>query len=309
MNEIKTVAGAVPTILNPDLFNRWIAFVDAKPQTVATYTRSIKQFAEYLQQKQITTPTRETVMSYRDDLLKDHKPTTAQNYMAAVRMFFRWTASEGLYPNISDHVKGVTLDREHKRDYLTANQSSILLKGIDTSTLIGKRDYAIIALMVTTGLRTVSIARANIEDLRTAGDCTALFYQGKGHNERAIYVKVAPPVEEAIREYLRARGKTSDSDPLFVSTSNNNNGKRLTTTSISAIAKHHLQDIGINDSRHTAHSLRHTAATLNLINGATVEETQQLLDHSNINTTMIYSHALERARNNSEQRIASAIFG
>ena len=55
--------------------------------------------------------------------------------------------------------------------------------------------------------------------------------------------------------------------------------------------------------------MRHAAATLNLLNGGTVEETRQLLGHTNINTTLIYSHALERAKKNSEERIAKAIFG
>ena len=83
----------------------------------------------------------------------------------------------------------------------------------------------------------------------------------------------------------------------------------MTTRSISRLVKDHLVDAGMDSDRLTAHSLRHTAATLNLLNGGSVEETQQLLDHRNINTTLIYSHALERAKNNSENRIAKAIFG
>ena len=83
----------------------------------------------------------------------------------------------------------------------------------------------------------------------------------------------------------------------------------MTTRSISRVAKESLIDIGLDSDRLTAHSFRHTAATLNLLNGGTVEETQQLLGHKNINTTLIYSHALERAKNNSEKRIAKAIFG
>lgn len=66
---------------------------------------------------------------------------------------------------------------------------------------------------------------------------------------------------------------------------------------------------GLRSSRLTGHSLRHTAATLNLLYGGSVEETMQLLGHSNVNTTLIYSHALERAANNSEERIAKAILG
>ena len=82
----------------------------------------------------------------------------------------------------------------------------------------------------------------------------------------------------------------------------------MTTRSIRRIVKGNLVNAGYNSDRLTAHSMRHTAATLNLLNGGTLEETQQLLRHQNISTTMIYSHALERAGNRSEERIASGLF-
>lgn len=295
--------------LTDDLLYRWASYIDAAPKTVETYTKAIRQFSLFLHENGITQPTREDILSYRDSLKKDHKPTTVQGYLTAVKLFFQWTAQEGIYPNIAERVKGAKLDREHKKDYLTSKQTAKLLSAIDRSTLKGLRDYAMLSLMVTTGLRTISIIRANIGDIKTAGDDMALFYQGKGHEERADYVKLAEPVEEAIRAYLAARGETDAKKPLFSSIAHRNGGERMTTRSISRVAKEHLINIGLDSERLTAHSLRHTAATLNLLNGATVEETQQLLGHSNINTTLIYSHALERAKNNSEHRIAKAIFG
>jgi site-specific recombinase XerD len=84
---------------------------------------------------------------------------------------------------------------------------------------------------------------------------------------------------------------------------------RLTARSISRMIKNRLKDAGYDDSRLTAHSLRHTCATLNLLGGGSLEETQQLLRHKDISTTQAYSHALTRAKNNSESRVASAIFG
>lgn len=72
--------------------------------------------------------------------------------------------------------------------------------------------------------------------------------------------------------------------------------------------KTRLKQSGFNSERLTAHSLRHTAGTLNLLNGGTLEETQQLLRHNNINTTMIYLHHLEQANNQSEERITNSIF-
>ena len=298
--------------LNEEVFKRWTAYIDASPKTVETYSKAIKQFFIYLQNSGITQPQREDIVAYREYLSQDHKPTTVQSYLAAVKLFFQWTESEKgrcHYPNIAERVQGAKLDTEHKKDYLTTKQANKFLGAIDRSTLKGKRDYAMLSLMITTGLRTISVINANVEDVRTVGDATALFYKGKGRNEKAIYVKLAEPVEDAIRDYLKARGRADGKEPLFTSIANRNSGERMTTRSISRVAKEHLIEAGLESDRLTAHSLRHTAATLNLLNGGTVEETQQLLDHKNINTTLIYSHALERAKNNSEQRIAKAIFG
>lgn len=294
---------------NTELFVRWTSYIDAKPRTVETYTKAIKQFFVYMSENGIRNPQREDIVAYRDFLKLEHKPTTVQSYLAAVKLFFQWTEREGLYPNVADRVKGAKLDTEHKKDYLTTKQVNKLLNGIDRSTLKGLRDYAMLSLMVTTGLRTISIVRANIGDIRTAGDDTALYYQGKGHEEKADYVKLAEPVEDAIRAYLKARGETDPKAALFCSIAHRNSGERMTTKSVSRVCKEALIAVGLESDRLTAHSLRHTAATLNLMNGATVEETKQLLGHQNINTTLIYSHALERAKNNSEKRIAKAIFG
>ena len=311
MNELLAIEQSPLVIreISEEVFNSWTSFIDASPRTVETYSKAIKQFFIYLQGKGIKQPQREDIVAYREYLSKDHKPTTVQSYLAAVKLFFQWAEQEKIYPNIAQRVKGAKLDTEHKKDYLTKKQVSKLLKAIDRSTLKGKRDYAMLSLMVTTGLRTVSIINANVEDIRAAGDATALYYKGKGHQEKATYVKLAEPVEEAIRDYLKARGRADGKEPLFTSTAHRNNGGRMTTRSISRVAKESLIDIGLDSDRLTAHSFRHTAATLNLLNGGTVEETQQLLDHKNINTTLIYSHALERAKNNSEKRIAKAIFG
>ena len=311
MNELLAIEQSPLVIreISEEVFNSWTSFIDASPRTVETYSKAIKQFFIYLQGKGIKQPQREDIVAYREYLSKDHKPTTVQSYLAAVKLFFQWAEQEKIYPNIAQRVKGAKLDTEHKKDYLTKKQVSKLLKSIDRSTLKGKRDYAMLSLMVTTGLRTVSIINANVEDIRAAGDATALYYKGKGHQEKATYVKLAEPVEEAIRDYLKARGRADGKEPLFTSTAHRNNGGRMTTRSISRVAKESLIDIGLDSDRLTAHSFRHTAATLNLLNGGTVEETQQLLDHKNINTTLIYSHALERAKNNSEKRIAKAIFG
>ena len=299
---------ATGQIISGDLFSRWVSYVDASPKTVATYTRAIRRFSSYLESRGVTQPCREDVIAYRDHLRLDHKPTTVQAYIEAVKLFFTWTAQEGIYPNVADHVKGAKLDTEHKKDPLTVTQVRRVLDGVDLTTRKGLRDYAMLSLMATTGLRTISIIRANIGDLRTVGDTAVLFHQGKGHEEKSDYVKLAPEVEDCVTEYLQQRGESDPDAPLFGAISNRNSGGRMTTRSVSRVVKDRLVSSGMDSDRLTAHSLRHTAATLMLVNGASITETQQILGHKNINTTMIYSHALDRAKNNGELRAAGAIF-
>ena len=294
--------------LNELLLVRWESYIDVAPKSKETYRKAIKQFLVYIHENATSQPTRETVIEWRDSLKADHKPTTIQTYLTAVKLFFRWLEQEGIYKNVADHVKGVKVSTGHKKDYLTSKQSHKVLASIDTDTLKGLRDYAIVGLMLTTGVRTIEVTRADIADLRTVGDTTVLFVQGKGKDEKADYVKLAPQVEDAIRAYITARGATEESEPLFTSTSRNNYGERMTTRSIRAIAKNSMVEAGFNSDRLTAHSMRHTAGTLAPLNGASTREVQQLLRHSNINTTMIYAHELDREKNNSELKVANAIF-
>lgn len=294
--------------ITDNVFESWTSFLDVKPSTIETYKKSIRQFSAFLSSNNISSPKREDILNYKKSLIENRKPTTVNNYLMAVKQFFKWTEINGIYPNIAVNIKGVKLDRGFKKDCLTLKQVRKILKSIDTSNIKGLRDYAIILLMVTTGLRTFEIMGANIEDFRNLGDCTVLYIQSKGREGKNTYVKVSEPVEEAIRKYLSERGALNDKEPLFTSTAKRNEGERLTTRSIRGIVKEIFINSNLNSNRLTAHSLRHTTATLNLLNGGTPEETMQLLRHSNLNTTLIYSHNLKRAKNNSEIRISNAIF-
>ena len=295
-------------IVTSDLYTRFIAYLDASPKTVQTYSRAIRQFVKYTAERGITQPTRDDVLAFREALKEGHKPTTVQSYITAVRLFFQWTAQEGLYPDIAQHVKGAKLTKDHKKDYLTSSQIKNVLGDMERDTVQGRRDYAIFTLMVTGGLRDIEVHRANVEDLRTLGDSTVLYLQGKGREERTEYVKVPAEVEKAIRATLADRKDVTGSQPLFISLSNNSKGGRISTRSISGIVKACLVRAGYESDRLTAHSLRHTAVTLSLLGGNSLQEVQQFARHSNISTTQIYAHNLDRAQNKCENTIASAIF-
>ena len=287
---------------------RFIEHLETSPKTVATYTRAIRQFIKYLAERGIAQPTKEDLRAFKKDLKEEHAPATVQNYIVAVRRFFQWTEEEEIYPNIAKNLKSGSVDKGHKKDYLTSKQVKAVLSGINQDTPQGRRDYAIFALMVTGGLRDIEVHRANLEDLRTLGDSTVLYIQGKGREEKKEYIKVPAEVERAIRASLADRTDLEAKAPLFISLSNNSKGKRISTRSISGIIKEALKRAGYDSDRLTAHSLRHTAVTLSLLGGNSLQEVQQFARHRNISTTQIYAHNLDRAKNKCESTIASAIF-
>lgn len=301
------ISEAAQGAFNAGLYSRFIEYLDASEKTIQTYTRALKQFFAFLQRQGITAPTVDTIRAYKKELTASVKPATVQAYIFVVRKFFSWTETEGLYPNVAGQIKGAKIDREPKKDYLTSSQVKAVLSEVDRSTIQGKRDYAILALMVTCGLRDIEVSRANKEDLRTVGNNTALFIQGKGHTEKADFVIIPEATEAAIREYLSARSDASEA--LFTSLSNNSKGQRMTTRSISGVCKEAMKAAGYNSERLTAHSLRHTAVTLALIaNGGNIQEAQQFARHANISTTQIYAHNLEKQNNTCSRLVASEIF-
>ena len=293
-----------------DLFQQFIIFIDATPNTIRTYRGSLKQWFLYLRQNQIGHPDSETVRQYRQELQNSgKKPTTVKNYIIAVKRFFEWTEEAGFYPNIAKYVKSGHLSKNFKKDYLTSSQAKKILDEIDRSTLKGKRDYAMLVTMLTMGLRTIEVTRANIEDIRTKGNTTVLYIQGKGHDEKDDLIRMPQHVESAIRDYLSVRQTKDLSEPLFISTSNHNANGRMTTRSIRRIVKQAFIAAGFDSPRLTAHSTRHTAATLSLLNGATLQQTQELLRHRNIGTTEIYAHNIDATINPAATDVEEAIFG
>jgi integrase/recombinase XerD len=295
--------------LSPDLYTNFLSFLDVKEKTVDTYRKALKRLFHYFMENRITRPIRSDLIAFRDELKATCKASTVKTYLTATRLFFRWLEQEGIYKNIADKIKGAKVEHGHKKDALTVEQVKDVIdtfKESDDST--AKRDYAIFVLMVTCGLRTIEVVRADIEDLRTLGNKTVLYVQGKGKDEKSEYVIITREVEKAIRSYLATRKDVSDKAPLFSSTSNNSKGKRLSTRTVSGLVKDSLVKTGLNSSRLTAHSLRHTAVTLSLLGGSTLQEARQFARHSNIATTEIYAHNLERIANPCEGIVSSSIF-
>ena len=289
---------------NDRLFERWILFSQVNPKSAETYQKSIKILADYFAERKISLPTRDDFLNYREFLKKKYSVATANLAITAARLFFTFLHVEGyIKNNPAEHLKGFKEVKGHKKEALAADDAKDILQTFSGEKLNDLRDKAIFALMVTAGLRTIEVSRANVEDLFCRGKKYFLYVQGKGHEEKDAVVKVPPQVFSLIQTYLSKRGKVEGNSPLFGSSRG-----RLLSTSVSRIVKKAMRRAGFDSSKLTAHSLRHTAATNALRNGATLRQVQQMLRHSNIAVTEIYLHELDRMDNNAEDLAAKNLF-
>lgn len=293
--ELTTIQTAVTAQVIKDLTSRWLAELDVSEDTKVTYRVSMGKFAAWLDQEWPREITSAVMRRWRDSL--QGKPATINRHLSAVRSFFTWLVELGLLAtNPAAGIRGARrrgTSKSHRRDELTRREVQAVLDTCDPDTLTGARDRALLALMAYTGVRAVEIHRADVGDLRTKDDRLVLWVQGKGRQEKDEFVVLPALAEEAVRGWLSLRpGKVMD--PLFVSLSNRNRGKRMSRAAIRAMVKSRYTEAGVVGEQKTTHSLRHSAISNAIRHGATPPRVQAMARHSNINTTLIYYHETER---------------
>ena len=313
MNELKRCANQqaiTASDINGAIIGMFVNSLDVRETSRKTYTKGLNYFVTYLNREGIDTPTRSDILAYKDYLTRTYTASTASTYLTAVRKFYSYLNAETGVANVAAGIKNPKTSRTgHLKDALTVEQARDMMQAVDADTVKGKRDLAIIELMTLTGLRTIEVIRADVEDVRSIDGAPVLYVQGKGRDAKDEYVKLPQTVINALQSYLDARDELKpvrDNQPLFTSASNRNALGRLTTRSISRICKETMKDAGINSKRLTAHSLRHTAVTFALKAGANIRDVQQMARHSNVATTERYAHDLRRL-NNSAEDMAEAL--
>ena len=287
----------------PEL-SQYLASLDVAPTTTESYARKTSAFIDWIRSQGIDQPTAGTILQYKRDLIdRGLSPYTVAVYLSAVRRFFSWTESEGIYPDISRQIKAPKTRRGHNRDPLPLAHVQRLLAAPKDD-----REAALLSLLFTTGLRTIEVIRADVADLRRRGDREVLYVQGKGRTSKDEFVVLPEVTAEALRRYIFNRGALSPTDPLIAGAGNRNHGGRITTRQLRRIISDAFHRQGIGGPTISAHSTRHTAVTLALTAGASIQEAQAMARHANIATTMIYSHNLDRLKAGTEDRIAGAIY-
>ncbi|MBE7646693.1 tyrosine-type recombinase/integrase [Tenacibaculum finnmarkense] len=278
------------------LVDGFIENQDIKQSSKKLYRRTLKQYFKWVTAKNylLSEIARPQIIEYKENLLSAGMSNlTVGSYMTSVRRFYEWTEANKYYPNIAKGIKTPKRKSQFKKQPLLPIQATDLLNYYKDKNL---RNYAIINLLLRTGLRTIEVIRANIEDIIFKGSQRVLLVHGKGRDEKDNFVILTDKTYKPIETYLNTRGNVKKSAPLFTSTSNNSKGNRLTTRTISYIAKEGLKEIGLDSKNFTAHSLRHTTAINILKAGGSIEMAQFTLRHTNPATTQIYTATLNEER-------------
>lgn len=254
------------------------------------YKKELRIFFDWVVStgRQIQQLTRADIIAFKDSLLQTHSNLTIASYLVSIRRFYEWAEGCKLYPNIAKGIKSPKRKNAYLKEHLRETQISDFLHHFEGNV----RDYAIVNLLLRTGIRTIELVRANIDDITYKGGQRILKIWGKGHDERDSFVVLTDKAFSPVKAYLETRKTATLKEPLFVSTSNRNNGGRLTTKTISTMCKEGLRAIGLDAHEYTAHSLRHTTAVMLLKNG-TIQDVQSVLRHQSPTTSQIYTKSVE----------------
>lgn len=225
-------------------------------------------------------------LSYLDDEKNDN-PTTRSRKISAIKSFYNYLYQEieVIDNNITVKLKNPKISKRQPV-YLTLEETERLLNVINTekNDFLRARDMAIVFTFLTTGMRLSELVSINVSDIEN--DHFTII--GKGNKERTIYL--TENALKVIHYYLRIRKDYLEDlyiDALFISTRK----KRISNRAVQATIEKYLRKAGFDTSIYSTHKLRHTAATLMYKYGnVDIRALKDILGHTNISTTQIYTH-------------------
>ncbi len=285
-------------------------------KTMKGYMIDIKMFFGVTDERNITlemirSVTPEIAVMWRDALIRgdgENKPlaaNTVNKKLAALYAFYAYLSRPDLqgYTGVMYNPFSSELCQRFKpspirRRVLTGDELRLLLSSIETESFKGLRDYILIRLMSVTGLRNQEIRELSTDNIIFNHGKYALRFTGKGNKEREALIPCG--TFEMIEKLLKKKriSLCMHDKKLFTKTPFANNS--IESKTLNNIIKNRARNAGLkNPDEITPHSFRHTFATLELMEGAQLEEVSKRLGHESPVTTRIYSH-MDCVYNNKE---------
>ncbi len=268
------------------------------PKTAENYRFYLERFVEFTGDIPVGDITAEVVRKYRLWLNRhrndhgDELATITQSYhLIALRGFLGYLSKRDIASLSPEKIELPKVSRKQVT-FLHYDEVKRLIEQIDITSEQGLRDRAIIELFFSSGLRVSELVNLNRDHINTKR--REFMVRGKGQKDRPIFI--SQTTADWVERYLDARQDTLA--PLFISYSRNveastsGDFRRLTARSIQRMVNKYARLAGI--TKHVSpHTMRHSFATDLLMNGADLRSVQNMLGHSNISTTQIYTHVTD----------------
>ena len=273
-----------------DAFENYLQFLRFEKgltnQTIQDYKDDFAQFLKYYPSKvdlDDLTSSDLNEFSY-DQAINGKSSATITRRIATIKNFFLFLESENLKSDLLNTE--ISLPNKEKKlpEVLSEEEVIELLKTPDKHTDLGKRDYALLEVLYSCGLRVSEAEKLQLNQINTQEKIVKVV--GKGKKERIIPIR--DEALNAIKDYIynvRSEKRIVDKNYVFL----NRSGKKLTRQVIYSLVIKYAKYAGIEKKIHP-HTLRHSFATHLLDNGADLRVVQELLGHTNIGTTQLYTH-------------------
>lgn len=264
----------------------------ASVNTVASYMRDIRQYASYIdsfEDCRLESADRDCICRYTQHLLNHGKSAaTISRTVASLKSLYAFAVSEGLCQ--SNPVFQIPTVKAEKKlpQILTGREVELLLEQPKCVDLKGYRDKAMLETLYATGMRVSEMIALNVADVSIAGS----FIKCEGNGKFRI-IPLYPAAVRALSVYINEiRPKMvsgPDEEALFL----NMSGDRMTRQGFWKIIKHYQETAQISKDI-TPHTLRHSFAAHLLENGADIHSLQEMLGHSDISSTQIYTQVVKQ---------------
>lgn len=265
----------------------------ASGNTISSYMRDIRQFVDWLHQKEggdILNATNKDVCDYLSFMQSQGKSgATASRSLASLKNFFSYAVSSGFLEKspVSD---GIHVERGEKKlpQILTGKEVELLLAQPVCSDAKGYRDKAMLEVMYATGMRVSELVELNVEDVNLE-----LSVVKCGGEKKSRVIPLYPAALRALTDYIQEARPTLIVEPTESALFVNISGTRMSRQGFWKILKFYQVKAGI-EKEITPHTLRHSFAVHLLENGADLGSLQELMGHSDISSTQMYAHMLNQ---------------
>lgn len=263
----------------------------ASDNTVASYLRDIHQYASYLTGigVEVLDAAQETVSDYMQWLHAHGKsPATVSRSLASLKSLYLFALNEDEIDQTP--VRNIKLEKAEKKlpQILTGKEVELLLEQPKSTDMKGCRDKAMLEILYATGIRVSELIGLNVDDVNLAGS----FIRCEGGGKLRI-IPLYPEAQQTLRDYIEDVRPKMIAVPAEQSLFVNVSGERMSRQGFWKIIKYYQEKAQI-DKDITPHTLRHSFAAHLLENGADLRSIQQMLGHSDISSTQVYTQLVKQ---------------